>query len=138
MAIQIIGQRMTSQRRLLLNIIRGANGHLDADELFRQAKEKDPRISLSTVYRNLSLLKEVGLVAERHLGEDHHHYEINVAPHHHHLVCVECGEVFEFESQLAEKMKDTVEEASHFKVTHIEINMQGYCENCKKQVLDTI
>ena len=74
MPTKLIGQRMTSQRRLLLNIIRNADGHLDADELFRQAKEKEPRISLSTVYRNLNLLKEVGLVAERRLGEGHHRY----------------------------------------------------------------
>ena len=61
----IIGQRMTSQRRLLLNLIRDSGEHLNADELFRRAKEKDPRISLSTVYRNLNLLKESELLAER-------------------------------------------------------------------------
>lgn len=130
MATETIGQRMTAQRRLLLDIIRSANEHLDADGLYRQAKERDPRISLSTVYRNLSLLKDVGLIAERRLGEGHHHYEINVAPHHHHLVCVECGEVFEFESQFTEKMKAAVEEASQYAITNIEINMQGHCRDC--------
>ena len=133
MATETIGQRMTSQRRLLLDIIRSSSDHLDADELFRQAKEKDPRISLSTVYRNLSLLKEVGLIVERHLGEEHHHYEINIAPHHHHLVCIECGDVFEFESPLADKIKENIADISQFEITEIEINMQGYCASCKKQ-----
>lgn len=133
MAIETIGQRMTSQRRLLLDIIRSSNEHLDADELYRQAKEKDSRISLSTVYRNLSLLKDVGLVAERHLGKEHHHYEINIAPHHHHLICIKCGDVFEFESPFTEKMIATVEEASQYSVTNIEVNMQGYCRECREK-----
>jgi len=133
MPTKLIGQRMTSQRRLLLNIIRNADGHLDADELFRQAKEKEPRISLSTVYRNLNLLKEVGLVAECHLGEGHHRYEINLAPQHHHLICIDCGEIYEFESQFTDKMKAAVEEASQFKVTQIEIYMQGYCPKCQEK-----
>jgi len=133
MPTKLIGQRMTSQRRLLLNIIRNADEHLDADELFRQAKEKEPRISLSTIYRNLNLLKEVGLVVERYLGEGHHRYEINLAPQHHHLICSECGEVFEFESQFTEKMKTAVEEASQFKVNKIEIYMRGLCPECQEK-----
>jgi len=60
------GQRVTSQRRLLLDLIRQSEGHLDADELYRLAKEREPRISLSTVYRTLRLFKELGLVEERH------------------------------------------------------------------------
>ena len=108
MATKVIGQRMTAQRKILIDIIRDAGDHLGADELFRRAKEKDPRISLSTVYRNLNLLKEMGLVAERHLAEEHHHYEINLAPEHHHLVCLGCGEVYEFESSLTEQLKKNV------------------------------
>lgn len=126
-----IGQRMTSQRKLLLEIIRDAGDHLDADELYRRAKERDSRISLSTVYRNLSLLKELGLVTEQHLTETHHHYEINIAPGHHHLICKTCGEVFEFHSPLTEQMKDIVEDASQFHITDVEVNMQGYCPECR-------
>ena len=61
----------TPQRRLLLDTLRGAKGHLDARELYRRALEKDPHISLATVYRNLRLFKELGLVDERRLDEVH-------------------------------------------------------------------
>ncbi len=132
MTEKLIGQRMTSQRRLLLDIIRNADEHLDADDIFRLAKEKDARISLSTVYRNLNLLKDSGLVVERHLGEEHHHYEINAGPDHHHSVCTECGEVFEFESQFTEKMKLEVEKASGFQVTQIEVDILGHCPKCQQ------
>ena len=134
MATELIGQRMTSQRKLLLKIIRDAGGHLDADELFQKAKERDPRISLSTIYRNLNLLKELDLIAERHFVEDHHHYELKDTTEHHHLVCRSCGEVFEFDSLLTLQMKQDVEDTSQFQVTDIEINMQGYCLNCQKDM----
>jgi len=124
---------MTAQRRLILELIREAGGHLNADELHRLARQRDPHISLSTVYRNLNLLKELGVVVERHLGGEQHHYEINTSPDHHHLVCLKCGEIFEFELPLVEQLKKAVGEASKFDITHVEINMQGYCPNCRKE-----
>lgn len=132
MPVQQIGQRMTSQRKLLLNIIRQADEHLDADGIYRLARDKDPRISLSTVYRNLHILKEAGLVAEHHLGEEHHYYELRTVPQHHHLVCLNCGAVYEFESPYTGKMKSAVEAASHYTVESIEINMKGYCPRCQE------
>ena len=70
------GLRSTHQRAIILDIIRSGQGHLDADEVFRLARKKQPRISLSTVYRTLSRLKELGLIEELHFDEAHHHYEI--------------------------------------------------------------
>ena len=128
----LLGQRMTSQRRLLFDIISTAGGHLDADEIFRRAKEGDPLISLSTVYRNLRLFKERGLVMERHFIEEHHHYEVKDSAEHYHLVCRGCGAVFEFESPLTEKLTRLVEKESGFHVSDIEVNMQGYCPNCRE------
>ena len=128
----LLGQRMTSQRRLLLDIIRDAGGHLDADELFRQAKDRDPRISLSTVYRNLQLFKEVGLVTERHFVEDHHHYEMTDSAEHYHIICRGCGTVVEFRSPLNERMREDVERQSEFTITDIEVSMQGYCPKCRE------
>ena len=71
------GLRVTNQRTLILEIIRQGKGHLDADEVYRRARKKQPNLSLSTVYRTLRMLKELGLVQEVHFGEDHHHYEVN-------------------------------------------------------------
>lgn len=128
---KVLGQRMTSQRRLLLSLIGDAEGHLNADQLFRRAKEKDPRISLSTVYRNLQLLKESGLVKERHFLEEHHHYEIKDLADHSHLVCTGCGTVLEFETPLTEEMKGIIETRNQFQVTDIEVNIHGYCPKCQ-------
>lgn len=126
-----LGQRMTSQRRILFDIIRDADGHLDADELYQRARQKDPRISLSTVYRNLQLFKQEGVVKERHFVEEHHYYESRDSVEHCHLVCLNCGTVLEIETPLTEEIKRTAGETSRFQITDIEVNLQGYCPKCQ-------
>jgi len=93
--LKMPGLRVTNQRALLLGLIREGKGHLDADELYRRAREKQPRLSLSTVYRTLQLLKKLSLVEELHFDETHHHYEVKPSDEHHHLVCLGCGKVIE-------------------------------------------
>lgn len=131
-APKVVGQRVTWQRRLLLDLILEAGGHLDADELFRRAKEREPRISLSTVYRNLRLFKKLGLIDERHFAGEHHHYEVKGTTEHYHLVCLGCGRVIEFESPLIQQIKDKVGRGNRFQVTGAEIRLEGYCSSCRK------
>jgi Fe2+ or Zn2+ uptake regulation protein len=128
---QIAGRTVTTQRRLLLELIREAEEHLDADELFRRAKEKEPRISLATVYRNLKLFKELGLIAESNLGEAHSHYEIRGMVEHHHLVCLGCGLVIEFDSPLIAKAKAGIQQEKGFDIVSAQLKMEGYCPKCK-------
>jgi Fe2+ or Zn2+ uptake regulation protein len=123
-------QRNTSQRRLLLDLLNQSEGHLDADELFRLAKEREPRISLSTVYRNLSLFKELGLIEERHFADEHHHYEVKGKREHYHLVCLNCGKVVEFQSPLAKRMKEAISKRTGFEILDGDIRLEGYCERC--------
>lgn len=127
----LVGQRVTSQRALLLDLLQEAGGHLDADELYRRARERMPRMSLSTVYRNLRLFKELGLVDEHHLGEDHHHYEVKGAVEHYHLVCLGCGKVIEFQCPVTEQIKEQVSGEHGFEVTNAEVNLEGYCPMCR-------
>ena len=130
---ELKGQRTTTQRRLLLDLLRQSDGHLHADELYRLAKEKEPRLSLSTVYRSLRLFKELGLVDERRFAEEHHHYEAKSEREHHHLVCHCCGRVVEFEHALAAKIKEDVGRQSGFEITSAEVYLGGYCEECRKK-----
>jgi len=129
-------QRITSQRRLLLDLLNQSEGHLDADELYRLAKEREPRISLSTVYRNLSLVKELGLVEERHFADEHHHYEVKGKREHYHLVCLNCGKVVEFQSPLAERMKEAISKRTGFEILDGDIRLEGYCERCCRERVD--
>jgi len=130
---ELKGQRITAQRRLLLDLLRKAPGHLDADELCRLAKEKEPRISLSTVYRSLRLFKELGLVEERRFADEHHRYETKGKTEHHHLICLGCGRVVEFEHPLTAKMKADVGRECGFDVVGADVRLEGYCERCRRR-----
>ena len=128
--LKVTGLRVTSQRALILEIIR--RGHLDADEIYRQARIKQPRLSLSTVYRTLQVLKKLGLVEELHFDEAHHHYEVKPSSEHHHLVCLGCGKVVEFEYPLSPKIKEDIAREKGFEVIGAEIHMTGYCPKCRQ------
>lgn len=127
------GKRVTSQRTLILDIIKKGGGHLDADEIYRQAKAIQPHISLSTVYRTLKTLKEPGLIEELHLDDSHHHYEIKSNKKHHHLVCLGCGKVVEFEYPLDRNIKKHIPEARDFNITGYEVRLTGYCSRCRNK-----
>ena len=131
--LSLTGLRATSQRAVILDIIRRGGGHLDADEIYRQGRKKEPRISLSTVYRSLQRFKELGLVDEFHFDETHHHYEAKTAPEHHHLVCVSCGAVIEFDYDLVGGITNQVREARDFEIVEAELRVAGYCPECRRQ-----
>ena len=126
------GLRMTNQRALILEIISQRHGHLDADEVYRQARDKQPRLSLSTVYRTLRRLKELDLVDELHFDEAHHRYEVKPPAEHHHLVCLGCGKIVEFECSLCPQMKKEIASKKGFEVTRVEVQMTGYCSKCRR------
>ncbi len=126
------GKRITPQRALVLQIIEESDGHLDADEIYRRARARDPRLSLSTVYRTLSVLKELDLVREFHFAEEHHHYEIKDQAEHYHLICSRCGKIVEFESLLAEKLKAQIGREHDFRVDHVHIDLAGLCAQCQQ------
>jgi Fe2+ or Zn2+ uptake regulation protein len=126
------GRPVTPQRRLLLSVIQETERHLDAKELYRRASERDPKISLATVYRNLRLFKEQGLIDERHLGQIRCYYEMKHGGEHQHLVCEACGQVIEFESPLIRKLVADVQDKNNFSVTKVELYLEGYCHKCKE------
>lgn len=125
------GKRLTGQRQLLLEVLQEHGGHLDAQELCRLAQARDPRLNLSTVYRTVALLRDLGLVDELYLGEDHHHYEIKTPATHYHLVCSECGAVVEFASPLIDQLKADVGRQHDFEIHEANVDLLGVCASCR-------
>ena len=126
------GLRFTKQRALILEIIRQGRGHLDADEIYRRTRKKEPHLSLATVYRSLRRFKQLGLVDELHFNESHHHYEAKPSSEHHHLVCLGCGRVIEFRYPLSHDITANVAQAKDFKVVEAEVRLTGYCPKCRE------
>jgi Fe2+ or Zn2+ uptake regulation protein len=127
------GRPVTSQRKLLLSLIKKAGGHISAKELYRRASKRNESISLATVYRTLQLFKELGLVEERRLGQVYCHYEMKDSAEHQHLVCRSCGKVIEVESPLLSKLVEELKHEHGFNLTKIELYMEGYCPQCDKE-----
>jgi Fur family ferric uptake transcriptional regulator len=87
---------------------------------------------MSTVYRTLQTLKKLGLIDEVHIDETHHHYEAKQAAEHHHLVCLGCGRVIEFNYPLALQIKKVVPDARGFEFVSTELRAMGYCSQCQQ------
>ena len=128
------GQRSTTQRELLLGLIRASHGHMDASALYERARERQPHLSLSTVYRNLSLFKQLGIVDEHQFTDGRRYYEPKTRRHHQHLVCVGCGDVFEFHCPSAERLRIKISNDSGFDIVDTEVRLIGYCPKCQRQL----
>lgn len=126
------GRRHTNQRSLLYDLMRKAGGHIDADELYRMARKKQPHLSLSTVYRNLQLFKGLGLIEEHDFSEPHRHFEVKLRAEHQHLLCERCGKIVEFRNPLMEEMKKIVAAEQGFTVTSADVHLVGLCSSCQK------
>jgi Fur family ferric uptake transcriptional regulator len=129
---EIEGHPQTRQRQMLLELIRQANGHIDAKKLFELAVAKDSRISLATVYRSLSLFTKLELIDEKRLGQARCYYEIKHSIQHQHLICSRCEKVIDFNCPLSEMISD-VKQENGFTVTKAEVYLEGYCSECAEQ-----
>jgi Fur family ferric uptake transcriptional regulator len=124
---------VTAQRQLILGILREAGAHIDAKEVYRRASERDPEISIATVYRSLHLFKEMGLIDEIRLGQVRCCYEVKRSGEHHHLVCRDCGRIIDVESPLIQQLVMEVQQKNKFHVTRAELCLEGYCEECEER-----
>jgi len=130
-AFRAAGRRLTTQRRLVLEVLRQSDEHLDAEALYDQAKSRDPDISLATVYRTLAVLKEMGLVEEHRLGEEHGHYEAVRDEPHYHFTCLGCGKVIEFDTPLVAQIEQELSGREGVGVTGAHLHLSGYCAQCQ-------
>ena len=124
--------KLTRQRQLILEILESSHTHLDAEAVFAKARERDPRIGIATVYRTLALLKQLGLVEEHNLGEDHGHFEAaDRNQPHFHFTCSTCGKVIEFESPQILQATRSLCEQQGLLVKDIHLHFSGYCRDCR-------
>ncbi len=128
------GVRLTRQRQILLDLIDQSGQHLDAERLFKLAREKDPKLNRVTVYRTLKLLKAGGLVDEldlMHHDGDQHYYETRLKQEHAHVICLRCGKIEEFFGDLLQKMREQIESHFGFEIVLARTEVGGYCSHCQ-------
>ena len=129
--------KMTPQRKEILQIfIENENDHhLSAEEVYDVLKTKDFDFGLATVYRNVELLSSLGILSKVNFDDGRTRYELNSSDprthQHHHLICLKCRKIIEFEEDLLENLEKVINEKSGFDIVNHEVKFYGYCSDCK-------
>jgi Fe2+ or Zn2+ uptake regulation protein len=125
------GFRLTIPRRAVLQVVRGIKTHPTAEEVHRLVLRRAPRVSLATVYRNLRLLVDAGLLGE--LPGPRDRFDANTRAHHH-FTCLRCGRIADVEAPVAEPhsraLSKRVEARTGLTITHQRIDFFGRCREC--------
>ena len=128
-----INQRYTTNRRKLIGILQEATKPITINQIL----ESNSDLAQSSVYRNLAVLEQAGLVVRIITNEDHAHYELaeHILDHHHHIICSPCGEILDF--HLSEKIEKALEESLQkiaddfgFSIDRHRLDLLGTCGEC--------
>ena len=117
---------------MILNAIEQSDDHISAEEIHTRVTSKYPNINISTVYRTLELLKELGLVYELDLGAGQVRYHPAEKGHHHHLVCQKCGTTIDIDESILARLQDVLLSRYHFDARIRHMAILGLCEKCQK------
>ena len=113
--------------------MRTSGCHPGADEIYERVRRRLPRISLGTVYRNLDVLAESGLIRRVDLGDGHRHYDGNLEAHSH-VRCRQCGRVVDVEPAGLETIEASVSRETGFRICGHRLDFVGLCPACRKDV----
>ncbi len=111
------GLKMTSQRRVIVQVLADSDDHPAAEDVYRRASRIEGRISLATVYRTIRLLEEAGILEKHDFGDGRARYEEIKRTHHDHLIDVDTGEVIEFVNEEIESLQEAVARELGYRLT---------------------
>lgn len=121
---------ITKQRQAVLQVIREAEAHLTANEVFDSARRLLPGISFATVYNSLRYLKREGLIGEVRFGTDASRYD-RTLERHDHAICNDCGKLIDIDLPIPGDLLKKGERLSKFKAESIEVVLRGRCPDCR-------
>lgn len=131
-ALRELGYRLTPQRMLILTALQASADHISAEEIHTQVRAKYPHVNISTIYRTLELLKDLGLVTETDLGGGRFRYHFADKGHHHHLICEKCGATIEVDESLLLPLKRNLLKEHQFKANLSHFAIFGRCVKCQR------
>jgi Fur family ferric uptake transcriptional regulator len=125
--------RATPERYAILDAVLLTQGHFDAETLYYRLVTNGVKVSKATVYNTLDLLQECGLVSKYRFAEKTSRYEKAFGrPHHHHLICLNCGDIIEFVNEKLERIQDDVCREKSFQPQSYTLQIFGVCSRCRK------
>lgn len=137
-AIHRAGGRMTTQRQIIIDLLENVDGQLDAEALYALARQRDPSISIATVYRTMHVLEAAGIVQPRYLSPDHErrYYEPADTAEQYHFTCRVCRRVISFKSELIRKLKQELAEELSLDVLNACVCVDGVCPACRAKEIE--
>src|SRR5262245_39126074 len=123
--------RRSRQREVVLEAVRSTMEHPTADWVYRQARRRLPRISLGTVYRNLKLLADQGLIREVHTGAGHPARFDGNTGRHYHIRCLRCGRVNDLPVSVDTRLEDEAARAMNYTILGHHVEVHGLCPLCQ-------
>lgn len=130
-AIQLLkehGYKNTDKRKQMLEFLASQDKYLTAKEVLEGMKADFPNLSFDTIYRNLALFSELGILEMTNLsGEKHFRFTCAKDEHHHHFICIECGKTKQLETCPMEQVKG---ELSDCIIANHKFEVYGYCNSC--------
>lgn len=125
------GVRITPQRHAVLEYLLNSMIHPTADDIYKALESKFPNMSVATVYNNLRVLRQIGLVRELTYGDSSSRFDYNSSEHYH-IICEECGKIEDFHYPVLDEVESLAEQVTGFDVTHHRMEIYGTCEDCKE------
>jgi len=127
------GIKITKHRKTIINImINKKKKHITCEEIYRYAKNKGEEISIPTIYRNVSLLREIGILCKHKFNDKSNIYELSIKgrKNHFHLKCRKCGQILEMENKLSTELIKRIENEKNFNIKSWELIIYGICSKC--------
>jgi Fur family ferric uptake transcriptional regulator len=123
---------MTRQRRVILEELNNIDSHPTADEVYERARRQLPRISLGTVYRNLEILSEYGMIQKLELGGTQKRFDGKVE-NHYHIRCIRCGCIEDVPTTNLTNIEHAVRGTIDYEIIGIRVEFIGICPQCKEE-----
>jgi Fur family ferric uptake transcriptional regulator len=124
--------RMTKQRQVILEELRAVTSHPTADEMYDMVRRRLPNVSLGTVYRNLEMLADSGVVQKLDIGGSKKRFDGNVAVHYH-LRCLTCGRVDDVELDIGIDLEGMASAVTDYAILRHRLEFIGVCPHCERQ-----
>lgn len=123
----------SKQRDSIKEFLATRKDHPTADVVYMNVRQSFPNISLGTVYRNLTLLADIGEIARLRVGDGVDHFDYDTSPHYH-FVCSECGSVTDLNMPIMDQMTNTARENFEGEIEGQVTYFYGRCGNCTKKI----
>ena len=127
------GYKLTRQRRAVVEVVTQAHMRLSAADVFTQAHRVCPDLGLTTVYRTLEILEQMGVIRRVHLDDGCEGFAPAAAEHSHHLICSRCRETIEFEECNLNALLTRVSEQTGFTIEQHWLELVGLCPRCQRK-----